>query len=240
MRRTRFPSLLRRSLTIAALAATLMATAWAQPKFKILHGVPGGLFGGLTFDAKGNLYGGTGGGGDHNDGTIFELTLGASGWTLTTLHSFDGYDGGAPNGGLIFDKVGNLYGTAPVGGTGYDGGNVFEMTPGSGGWTFEVLYDFCLQYHCPDGGAPTPVVLDSAGHLYGAMAAGGVYGRGGAFRLVRSAGGWRESVLYSFGERPYDAYIPYAAPIFDEAGNLYGATIYGGVDELGTVFEVTP
>jgi uncharacterized repeat protein (TIGR03803 family) len=238
MRRTRFPSLLRRSLTIAALAATLMATAWAQPKFKILHGVPGGLFGGLTFDAKGNLYGGTGGGGDHNDGTIFELTLGASGWTLTTLHSFDGYDGGAPNGGLIFDKVGNLYGTAPVGGTGYDGGNVFEMTPGSGGWTFEVLYDFCLQYHCPDGGAPTPVVLDSAGHLYGAMAAGGVYGRGGAFRLVRSAGGWRESVLYSFGERPYDAYIPYAAPIFDEAGNLYGTTFQGGAHGGGTVFEL--
>jgi len=115
--------------------ATLIATAWAQPKFKILHTVPGGLFGGLTFDAKGNLYGGTGGGGDHNDGTIFELSPGPHGWTLKTLHSFDGYDGGTPNGGLIFDAAGNLYGTSPSGGT-YDGGNVFELTPGTDSWTF--------------------------------------------------------------------------------------------------------
>jgi hypothetical protein len=48
---------LRRSSTILALAVVLMPTAWAQPKFKILHTVPGGLFSGLTFDAKGNLYG---------------------------------------------------------------------------------------------------------------------------------------------------------------------------------------
>jgi hypothetical protein len=51
---------------MVALAIALMSTAWAQPKFKILATVPGGLFGGLTFDAKGNLYGTTGGGGDHN------------------------------------------------------------------------------------------------------------------------------------------------------------------------------
>jgi len=87
MQRTQFfTSLLGHSLPILALTATLVATTWAHPKFKILHTVPGGLFSGLTFDAKGNLYGVTGGGGDHNDGTIFELTPGAHGWTLTTLH----------------------------------------------------------------------------------------------------------------------------------------------------------
>src|ERR1700733_10459469 len=117
MRRKRFPFLLCQSLAVLMLMATLIATAWAQPKFKILHRVPGGLFSGLTFDAKGNLYGGTGGGGDHNDGTIFELSPGPHGWTLKTLHSFDGYDGGTPNGGLIFDAAGNLYGTSPSGGT---------------------------------------------------------------------------------------------------------------------------
>ncbi len=163
MLRKRFPFLLdpssilgqrflRRGSTILALAVVLLPAAWAQPIFKILHGVPGGLFTGLSFDAKGNLYGATGGGGDHNDGTIFQLTPGTGGWTLTTLHSFDGYDGGTPNGGLVFDAAGNMYGTSPVGGKVNDGGNVFEMTPGSGGWTFNVLYGFCLQYHCPDGG----------------------------------------------------------------------------------------
>jgi uncharacterized repeat protein (TIGR03803 family) len=116
----------------------LIASAWAKPKFKILQTVPGGLFSGLTFDAKGNLYGVTLAGGDHNDGTIFELRPGTHGWTLTTLHSFDGYDGGSPNGGLILDAEGNLFGTAFGGGTG--GGTAFEMIPGSGGWAFNVLY----------------------------------------------------------------------------------------------------
>src|ERR1700690_3039615 len=129
-----------------------------------------------------------------------------------------------------------MYGTSPGGGTGYAGGTVFEMTLGSGGWTFNVLYDFCLQYHCPDGGAPTPVVLDSAGRLYGAMAAGDVYGRGGAFELTPGADGWSENVLYSFGARQNDGNTPYAAPIFDKVGNLYGTTLWGGAYGVGSVF----
>lgn len=115
MQRKRFPSFLShfyQPLTILALAVVLTSPMWAQPKFKILHTVPGGLFSGLTFDAKGNLYGVTGAGGDDNQGTIFELSPAAHGWTLTTLHSFDGNDGGTPNGGLIFDAAGNFYGTA--------------------------------------------------------------------------------------------------------------------------------
>jgi hypothetical protein len=113
------------------------------------------------------------------------------------------------------------------------------MTSGNGGWTFKVLYNFCVHYHCPDGGAPTPVILDGAGRLYGAIAAGGVYGRGGAFRLSpSSAGGWSESVIYSFGGHSYDAYIPYAAPIFDKVGNLYGTTFHGGANGGGTVFQL--
>jgi uncharacterized repeat protein (TIGR03803 family) len=70
---------LHQSMTVLALTATLVAAADAQAKFKILHTVPGGLFSGLTFDAKGNLYGVTGGGGVHKQGTIFELTHGAQG-----------------------------------------------------------------------------------------------------------------------------------------------------------------
>src|ERR1700685_3587433 len=120
MLRKRFSFLLCQSLAVVVLTATLIATAWAQPKFKILATVPGGLFSGLTFDAEGNLYGVTGAGGDDNQGTIFELTPGAHGWSLTTLHSFDGQDGGSPNGGLIFDPAGNFYGTA-LGGPGYGG-----------------------------------------------------------------------------------------------------------------------
>jgi len=225
MRRKRLPSFLPPLLAALALTATLVATAWAQPKFKILQTVPGGLFGGLTFDAKGNLYGGTGGGGDHNDGTIFELTPGAHGWTLTTLHSFDGYDGGSPNGGLIFDAAGNLYGTSRSGGT-YGGGNVFELTPGADSWTFNDLYDFCPQYHCPDGSAPSGgLIMDRTGNLYGLAAGGGIYSEGIAFELVPGTGadGWSERVLYAFAGTK-TGFDPSGPLIFDGAGDLFGTT----------------
>ena len=231
-----FPFLLRSSLTIIVLALVLASTAWAKAKFKILHGVPGGLFTGVVLDAKGNLYGTTSGGGKQNKGTVFELSPGAHGWTLETIHEFDGYDGGG-DGGLIFDDTGNLYGTSQAGGL-YGGGNVFEMRPGTSGSAFSDLYDFCHQFHCPDGSAPTPVILDASGRLYGAVAAGGDYGRGRVFRLLRRSGGWQESIIGSFGSRPYDSYSPYAAPVFDNTGNLYGTTYEGGFDQVGTVFEV--
>jgi uncharacterized repeat protein (TIGR03803 family) len=232
MWRKRFSSLPRQVLTTLALVATLGATTWAKPKFKILHTVPGGLFSGLTFDAKGNLYGVTGAGGNDNRGTIFELTPGSQGWTLTTLHSFNGQDGGSPNGGLIFDAAGNLFGTAFGGGTG--GGTAFEMTPGSGGWTFSVLYEFCLQYHCPDGGDPSAVIMDGLGNLYGTALAGGSYGDGIVFELMPGSSSWDETILHSFDGS--DGYFPYAALTFDKAGDLYGTTFYGGAYGVGSAF----
>jgi uncharacterized repeat protein (TIGR03803 family) len=239
MQRTQFfSSLLRQSLTVLALTATLAASAEAQPKFKILHTVPGGLFSGLTFDAKGNLYGVTGGGGDHNDGTIFELTPGGHGWTLKTLHSFNGQDGGSPNGGLIFDASGSFYGTA-LGGRGLeDGGVAYEMVRGSGGWDFTVLYYFCVQYHCPDGGGPGPLTMDGAGNLFG-LAGGGTYDEGVAFELVPGVGGsdWKEQVLYDF-QGTKTGFDPSGALIFDTTGDLYGATAGTFNSEAGTVFEL--
>src|ERR1019366_44782 len=85
---------------------------------------------GLIFDAAGNLYGTTYGGGTYDKGTVFELTPTAGGgWTETVLHSFNqtGTDGTEPLAGLIFDAAGNLYGTTYQGGT-YSGGTVFEVT----------------------------------------------------------------------------------------------------------------
>src|SRR5580698_701733 len=86
---------------------------------------------GLTFDSAGNLYGTTYSGGANGEGTVFELTPAADGtWTETVLHSFgSGIDTGFPE-SLISDH-GNIFGTTADGGTG--SGNVFELTPTSGG-----------------------------------------------------------------------------------------------------------
>ena len=118
---------------------------------KVLHYFGNGSDGlspysGLIFDAVGNLYGMTMGGGSSDNGTVFELTPSEGGnWTEKVLHNFGGYNG--PNGcfpssGLIFDAAGNLYGTTTQGGD-HGVGIVFEMTPKvGGGWTEKTLHNF--------------------------------------------------------------------------------------------------
>jgi len=146
-------------------------------------------FGGVIFDATGSLYGTTWIGGSNDAGTVFELTpTGDGNWTETLLHTFGGgTDGANPAAGLIFDAAGNLYGTTGAGGNyGYGYGTVFELMPnGSGGWTEQILYNF---RNSPDGNDPdTPLVLDSAGNIYGATGGGGTYGYGTVFELTHAS-----------------------------------------------------
>jgi uncharacterized repeat protein (TIGR03803 family) len=83
----------------------------------------------LTLDANGNLYGFTNSAGAFGLGTIFKLSPGSGGWTLTDLHDFaGGDDGGQPYGSVAVDAKGNVFGTAVVGGTDNQG-VVFEITP---------------------------------------------------------------------------------------------------------------
>ena len=70
--------------------------------------------GGLIMDAAGNSFGPTGLGGTSNGGTVFELAAGSG--TITTLASFNGTNGADPNGGLVEDASGNLFGTTAGGG----------------------------------------------------------------------------------------------------------------------------
>lgn len=227
------------ALVVVAVTMLLVTGAWAKPQFKVLASVPGGLWTGLTIDSKGNLYGVTSGGGTNGVGSVFELSLDSKGkWRVTTLHSFDGTDGSAPNGNLIFDAAGNLYGTANDGGL-YDSGTVFELTPGSGGWTFAVIYNFCPHYNCLDGAEPAAgVTVDKAGNLYGTAGGGPDY-CGVFYELTPGSGGWTESVLYNFGSKPYDSTASTAPLIFGKGGDLYDTGNAGGRYHLGTVFRLT-
>jgi len=147
-------------VALTALAANLLVTvALAAPRERVLHnfkkhGRDGSYPGtSLIFDAAGNLYGTTFEGGigvckygnSVGCGTVFELMpKSGGGWTEAVLHTFspDGIDGIHPTSSLIFDAMGNLYGTT-IGGGAHGVGTVFELTPAAGrGWTEAVLYDF--------------------------------------------------------------------------------------------------
>jgi uncharacterized repeat protein (TIGR03803 family) len=205
-------------------------------------------FASVTMDAAGNLYGTTERGGIYGGGTVFEMSPRArGGWTETVLHSFgNGTDGFYPSGGVIIDNAGHLYGTTAYGGTntncGGSCGTVFELSPAEGGgWTETVLHSF----NHTDGSTPySALIMDTNGNLYGTTAYGGYYpcstlGCGTVFDLSPGDGAWTETVLHSFGH-PTDGSQPWAGLIMDTAGNLYGATLGGGIYGYGTVFEMSP
>jgi uncharacterized repeat protein (TIGR03803 family) len=208
----------------------------------------------VTFDASGNLYGTTYGGGANGQGTVFELMPSTGGeWTEAVLYSFRGApDGAFPEGPLTLDGAGNLYGTTASGGNmflsecelnQFNGcGIVFELTPQTGGgWTESVLYNLRGYLYGDGAWSNAGVVFDSAGNLYGTTEFGGYCEFCGIlFRLSPSQdGGWTERVIERFkGSNGYNPVIGNLA--FDPSGNLYGATYSGGQYNCGTVFQFKP
>jgi uncharacterized repeat protein (TIGR03803 family) len=200
-------------------------------------------FGPLIFDAAGNLYGTSGGGGTYGSGTAFEISPAASGsWTETILHSFGSGsgDGSLPQGGLTFDAAGNLYGTTYYGGA-YNFGMAFELTPAGGGtWSETIMHSF--DGETGDGTLPRAnLILDSSGNVYGTTTGGGANIVGTVFELSPGSGGsWTETILHSFQDNVKDGEHPGASLIFGSSGNIYGTTAGGGEKSGGTVFEITP
>ena len=186
----------------------------------------------LVFDQAGNIYGTAPVGGTSGNGVVFKLTHTRQGWSESVLWNFTGgSDGGSPDSGVIFDSVGNLYGTADSGGASHRG-VVYELSPSPSGWTQKTLYAFDVT---DGGGFPIGgVIMDAQGNLYGTT---GPYGQGGeAYELTASSGNWSVSrrQLFSGQSGPFDT------PILDAQGNLYGTSSGGGRNQAGEVFKLTP
>jgi uncharacterized repeat protein (TIGR03803 family) len=132
---------------------------------------------GLIRDSAGNLYGTTNQGGSSRLGTVFSVSPSNGGWVMTSLYSFNAdYGDERPEfASLFMDAAGSLYGTTP----GDEGaspsnpyGNVFQMTPSEGGWSYDNLYSFTGG---SDGGYPfSTVIMDGSGNLYGTTNGGGI------------------------------------------------------------------
>ncbi|HYM74970.1 MAG TPA: choice-of-anchor tandem repeat GloVer-containing protein [Candidatus Dormibacteraeota bacterium] len=211
--------------------------------------------GGLVLDKAGNLYGTTLNGGESCSftnagcGVVFELSPNSSGgWTETLLHKFSGAGGAYPEGGVIFDSAGNLYGTTFEGGPSnlscyYGCGTVFKLTPKSGGgWTASVLHTF----NGSNGSFPSAgLVMDGKGNLYATTPEGGAFGVGVVFELEPQGSTWKRVPVFQF--RLTSGYSPFAPLTVDSSGNLYGTTEAGPVGGAfcpaqggcGVVFKLT-
>jgi uncharacterized repeat protein (TIGR03803 family) len=190
---------------------------------------------GVVFDGAGNLYGTTSAGGTNGFGTVYELSPSANGWTQQVLYSFqNGSDGKVPAAPVVVDSAGNVYGSTITGGTG-GGGTVFELSPSSGGFTYQTLYSFTGSTNCGPWGSMT---LQN-GSLYGTSVCDGAFGQGNVFELTPSGNNWTYSSIYDFMDELDGAY-PYCNITFDSSGNMFGTAFKGGSENEGTIWEISP
>ena len=253
--RKRTPNLRFRPATAAlamvivfALMVATTQSAQAQT-FQVIHNFTSGQdgaspFAGLTMDKAGNLYG-TAARGGIGYGTIYELKRKGSGWVFNLLHSLNGAsDGGYPTAGVIFGPDSALYGTTTLNTLGGHG-TVLKLKPSPSAcvtamcpWVATVLYTFKGS---ADGEVPGygDLIFDQAGNVYGTTQVGGSGGEGIVYMLTPSSNGpWTKTVLHDFTGYP-DGAVPLGGMIFDNAGNLYSTTQYGGSANSGTVFQLT-
>ena len=239
-------------MALALLVISMSASVAFGQTYKVLHnfGGPGDGWlpaGQLVFDHNGNLYGVTDVGGYSGArcyvlgcGTVFELTPNPDGtWSESLILRLTGTEGNSPNGSLVFDSRGNLYGTTEGAGA-YGYGAVYKLSLGPNGlWTASALHTFTGGW---DGAVPLGgVTLGSAGQLYATASSGGINGHGVVFSLGQvSVLNWYELVLHAFTGGDDGGFPSFSTLTLDATGNLYGTTVYGGFQGYGTVFELIP
>jgi uncharacterized repeat protein (TIGR03803 family) len=248
------------------------AVAGGQWTKTLLHSFKGGLTdgaypvsNGVVLDSAGNVYGVTTQGGIglqeygfSSTGVAYELTPPATqgaAWTETLIHSFTVKNGAfTPIGAPIFDGKGNMYGATQGGGANNHniGAGVYRLThpstPG-GSWIYRLLYSFGSPVDAPQAS----LVFHNNGRLYGTTQYGGQAGEGSVFELIPpvvAGDPWTQNVIHSFYLIPSDALQPVSGVVFDNKGNLYGTTPYGGdngkcnsnqvIPGCGTVFKLAP
>lgn len=181
---------------------------------------------------------------------------------FTTLYKIEPPGGDAIS-SLVQGLNGSFYRTMYAGGASvnkkvcavlnqYRCGTVFELTP-SGQYT--VIYDFCAQANCADGGTPVTLILGTDGNFYGTTSAGGantnsqfcLSGCGTAFKLTPEGS---LTTLYNFCSQPHCSDGLYASSLVQARnGSFYGVTEEGGTlnqnagcppSGCGTLFELSP
>ena len=195
------------------------------------------LTGGLTLDAAGNIYGTARSGGAYGYGTVFMISQGDRP-SAAVLASFNWSNGACPNGNLVLDATGTIYGTTQVGGANAIGGTVFKVANDSAR-TLTTLVSFIgMNGFQPVAG----LTADAAGNLYGVTSRGGqpgnLLGGGTVFRLANDGARTFKTLAVLTGAAG-GPWLASGGIAVDAAGNLYGTSTYGGTDNYGSVFKVS-
>ncbi|MEO8617391.1 MAG: choice-of-anchor tandem repeat GloVer-containing protein [Luteolibacter sp.] len=186
----------------------------------------------LVLHADTNFYGVTQAGGTGGFGTVFKMT---SAGVVTTLLDFTGNTGlrpgSQPQGPLaVSDSL--LYGVTKLGGA-VGLGCIFELST-SGTW--RSLGEFTGTSGVRPGSNPAGGLLFDAGVLYGTTELGGTNSFGVAFKTTAVTTPVY-TVLRNFAD--LTGTQPSGTLVKGTDGLLYGATVNGGVNGLGTVYKIT-
>jgi len=194
----------------------------------------------LLQSADGNFYGSTQDGSLYEGGTIFRVTPNGQ---FANVHLFSGgTDGSSPVAALIQGTNGSFYGTTSNGGSNYCG-NVFKLMPdGTLTNLFSFLKDTNRLNHFPVGNRPVATLVQGTdGHFYGTTKHSTLEGSPYYGTVFRIAANGAFAQLYAFDEfQPQDGWYPEASLIQGSDGNFYGTASGGGLNDLGTVFRITP
>lgn len=164
-------------------------------------------------------------------GTIFEFDP-ATG-KLTTLYKFTGGDDGHnPNGDLVADKAGVIYGTTGFGGQ-YSGGTIYKFDPATK--TFTTLFAFRRQ---GVGTNPNALAIDAKGMLYGSTFFGGTRDFGTLFKFDPASG--KATALHVLGSTKNGPLNLNTRMVIDKDGALYGVSQTGGTAGFGALFKFNP
>jgi uncharacterized repeat protein (TIGR03803 family) len=199
--------------------------------------------GGVVMDGNGNLFGTTvtGGGTDSSvAGTVFELALIGGVYTLKTLATFsapNGDDSAAPNGAdpngnLLLDGNGDLFGQTTTGGPN-GGGTLFELVKSGSNYALTVAAPF-TNVSEPYGGN---IVMDTSGNIFGTESMRNASGNGNIFEFKKNIGGYTLTDIADFNGTT-DGSEPLSGIVADSHGDLYGSTASGGEFGNGTVYEL--
>ena len=156
---------------------------------------------------------------------------------LKTLVSFNVTNGAVPYGSLITDANGDLFSTTAEGGA-YNGGVVFEITKTATGYASTPTT--LVSFNGANGGRPLGSLIAGAnGDLFGTTGFGGPNNRQGTvFEIARTTTGYASvpTTLVSFNGTN-GSYLC-GSLIADASGDLFGTTMNGGANGVGTVFEI--